>query len=80
MKIQVLLFGIAMDLVGTNSIEFEIQNQMKVEEFRHYFQKRFPSLTQLTSYTIAVNESYASNEVVLKDGDIIAIIPPVSGG
>jgi len=29
---------------------------------------------------IAVNEEYASSDQVLKEGDTVAIIPPVSGG
>ena len=44
------------------------------------FQKKYPQLKEINSYAIAINESYASNETVLKENDIVAIIPPVSGG
>jgi molybdopterin converting factor small subunit len=37
-------------------------------------------LSEINSYAIAINESYAVNETILKENDLIAIIPPVSGG
>ena len=37
-------------------------------------------LKNMASYAIAVNESYAVNDLVLNENDIVAIIPPVSGG
>jgi len=42
--------------------------------------EKYPKLDKLNSYAIAVNESYAEDEVILKEGDVVAIIPPVSGG
>ena len=41
---------------------------------------KFPQLQNLNSYAIAVNEEYAEDALTLKNGDIVAIIPPVSGG
>ncbi len=32
------------------------------------------------SIAVAVNQEYARAEVVLKDGDEVALLPPVSGG
>ena len=34
----------------------------------------------IDSYAIAVNEEYAVEHLVLKENDVVAIIPPVSGG
>ncbi len=80
MKINVLLFGISTDLVGANSLEFELPDNASVATFKEIFQKKYSHLTQLNSYAIAVNESYASNDTSLKANDVLAIIPPVSGG
>ena len=41
---------------------------------------KFSTLEQIDSYAIAVNEEYAEGEIVLKESDVVAIIPPVSGG
>jgi molybdopterin converting factor small subunit len=29
---------------------------------------------------VAVNEEYVDTNYILKDGDVVALIPPVSGG
>ena len=42
--------------------------------------QKYPQLENIHSYAIAVNENYASEETTLKEKDVIAIIPPVSGG
>lgn len=80
MKINVLLFGISTDIVGTTSLEFTLNENADVLEFKKAMQAQFPNLSQLNSYAIAVNERYASDGTQLQENDTVAIIPPVSGG
>ncbi len=80
MKITVLLFGISTDLVGTSSMEFDLSQNATVGDFKNSLQDKYSSLSQLSSYAIAVNESYASDDTELKENDTVAVIPPVSGG
>ena len=80
MNINVLLFGISTDLVGATSLTFELAQNATVQDFKSTLQAQYPKLSQLNSYAIAVNESYASEETQLQENDTIAIIPPVSGG
>tara|TARA_R110001632_G_scaffold38339_2_gene96569 strand:+ start:115124 stop:115366 length:243 start_codon:yes stop_codon:yes gene_type:complete len=80
MNLTVLLFGISTDLVGTTSLSFSLSSGSSVLQLKDKLQKQYPQLLQINSYAIAVNESYASDELVLKDNDVVAIIPPVSGG
>ena len=80
MKLKVLLFGISTDLIGANSLELELSEKTTVGSFKNQLQQEHPQLTQLNSYAIAVNESYASDDTELKQNDLVAIIPPVSGG
>ena len=80
MNLKVLFFGISTDLIGAKSISFSILPNTTVSEFKILIQEKYPQLSQINSYAIAINESYASNETVLKEDDIVAIIPPVSGG
>lgn len=79
-KVQVLFFGIATDLVGANSINIELNNNASVANFKKVLQAQYPKLSEINSYAIAVNESYAAEETILKEKDVLAIIPPVSGG
>ena len=80
MNLKVLLFGISKDLLATTSLVFSISPNTTILEFKTQLQKEYPQLSEINSYAIAINESYATNDAVLKEHDLIAIIPPVSGG
>ena len=79
-KIKVLFFGISTDVVGTNALDFLMSSDPTVADFKEVLVEKYPSLTELQSYAIAVNEHYANDEIILKDQDVVAVIPPVSGG
>jgi molybdopterin converting factor subunit 1 len=80
MKIQLLLFGIVADLVGENSIELNLSDNTNVKELKEELIHTYPQLKNYTTYAVAVNETYALDDVSLKENDVVAIIPPVSGG
>ena len=79
MKVNVLAFGIAKEIFGTNQLAIEFDGNSS-ENLKRSLEKQFPRLKQLHSYLLAVNSEYASNETVINSNDEIAIIPPVSGG
>ena len=80
MKITVLFFGITTDLVGVSSLDLEVSKALTIVDFKNLLKQNYATLDKIDSYAIAVNESYATDEVVLKENDTIAVIPPVSGG
>ncbi|MDT7832697.1 molybdopterin converting factor subunit 1 [Flavobacteriaceae bacterium S356] len=80
MKLDILLFGITTDLVGTSNLEIEVPASSSVAHFKNEMTTKFPQLTNIQTYAIAVNESYATDETLLQENDVVAIIPPVSGG
>ena len=80
MKVNVLAFGIAKDIFGNSSIDVELPDHGITGNLKRLLEDRYPRLKHLTSYMVAVNNEYASDEVPLTERDEIAIIPPVSGG
>lgn len=79
---EVLLFGIAKDIVGKSSFclpEDEIF-PVSVSELKERLKRMFPEFAKLSSLAVAVNSAYAEDNERLNKGDEIAIIPPVSGG
>ena len=80
MTIKILLFGITTDLLKTSGLELEVSNNSSVADFKQILVDKYPVLENINSYAIAVNESYASDTDILKENDVVAIIPPVSGG
>jgi len=79
---EVLLFGIAKDIVGESSFRFREGEVIpeSVHELKEKLKITFPELGKLSSLAVAVNSEYAEDDKSLNRGDEIAIIPPVSGG
>ena len=80
MKIEALFFGMSRDLAEQSAITFELEEGVTVKIFREILVKSYPLFSELDSFAIAVNDSYAEDELLLSDKDTVAIIPPVSGG
>jgi molybdopterin synthase sulfur carrier subunit len=80
MNIKILVFGVAKDIVGGTDTEASIRADMTVAALRIQLEGRHPRLKQLSTYMVAVNNEYATNDTIIHEGDEIAIIPPVSGG
>jgi molybdopterin synthase sulfur carrier subunit len=68
------------DIVGKNQVSLEFDDELSIAEFRQRLTKHFPNLEQMPTYSIALNEEYAEETQLLSNNDILAIIPPVSGG
>ncbi|CAI8345058.1 MAG: Molybdopterin synthase sulfur carrier subunit [Polaribacter sp. SA4-10] len=80
MKIKLLLFGITRDLLNANELSFEVLENINVGDLKKELHSKYPQVENISSYAIAVNESYANDDVKLREKDVVAIIPPVSGG
>lgn len=80
MKIEILFFGITSDLMGDTQLEITFENVISVGDFKSTLKEKYPQLKNINSYAVAVNEAYAEDDVILKESDVVAIIPPVSGG
>jgi molybdopterin converting factor subunit 1 len=80
MTIKLLFFGITQDLVGNHTTNLNLEKSINVAELKSKLFKQFPNLNKFPNFAIAVNEQYANEETLVNDKDIVAIIPPVSGG
>ncbi len=87
-KIRVLLFASAREAAGdTSEIIVELSEQeATTKELRQKLSELYPRLAAMVqdeeNLTLALNEEYVTSfQVVrLKEGDTIALIPPISGG
>ncbi len=79
---DVLLFGIAKDIVGKPQLQFSESESVpnSVLELKTMISETYPEFAKLSSLAVAVNSEYAADDVSLGRNDEIAIIPPVSGG
>ena len=80
MKITVLFFANLREKVKQDQIELELQG-LSVGDTMNQLKAMFPNIQpNLEHVHIALNEEYCTNDTVLKEGDTLALIPPVSGG
>lgn len=80
MKIRLLAFGAAREIVGHSVSQQDIIDGASVAYLLAELKIRYPDLSRLRSLTIAVNGTYAAPDVILSETDEVALIPPVSGG
>jgi molybdopterin converting factor small subunit len=80
MKIKIKAFGIAAEKCGKREWEQSFPDQVLLSVARKNLSAEFPALSDIINHSLALNQSYIHEDVVLKEGDEIAIIPPVSGG
>lgn len=78
-KYVVKAFGVTKDILGARENIFELEGET-VGSLRKALKHRYPSLLDIKSLMIAVNNSYAEDNLPIRESDEIALIPPVSGG
>jgi molybdopterin converting factor subunit 1 len=81
MRVCVLYFGVLKDLVGHGRSEMNLAEGASVAELLEAHRGLAKGQEALwESIAVAVNQEYAKAGDVLKDGDEVALLPPVSGG
>ena len=80
MKIRLLLFASYAELAGTTELTVDLPTGATAGDALAAIRAR-PGADRLPpSPLIAVNQRYAKAEAPLRDGDEVALIPPVAGG
>ena len=81
MKVNVRLFAGLHDLVGQRNVTLDLAEGATVDQLRAQLSRQYPVVTPfLSTLVCAVDEEYVTAEHPLRDGDDVALIPPVSGG
>ncbi len=77
MKISILIFGEAKNIIGKPSVKLEVEKNMSIADVKRQLKKSYP---KLGSFMLAQNQSYADENAKIKSGDELALIPPTNGG
>lgn len=75
--INILLFAHLGEAIGEPSLTWT-ELPMTVGDLKQKIIEKYN--LPLQSVMVAVNEEYAEDHIELKAGDVVALIPPVSGG
>lgn len=76
--VSVLFFAELQEKSGKEKITVETTG-ITIKELKQNIQSDY-DLKEIDQAMVAINEEYAGDETVLNNGDIVAFIPPVSGG
>lgn len=78
---RVLFFGVLKEAAGAAKAELELPAGATVEAALEAAVSKWPELVRHRRSTVAaVNQKYALKTDVLREGDELALLPPVSGG
>ena len=62
-------------------LEVELKDRATISDLKNVLIRTYPDLGGIESkLAVALNEEYVVGEATLKNGDEVALIPPVSGG
>ncbi|EIT84575.1 molybdopterin converting factor subunit 1 [Fictibacillus macauensis ZFHKF-1] len=77
--ISILLFAQLQEEAGCSEVEIEA-DAVSIADIKTLLQTKYGIGSLLESCFVAVNEEYVEDTVVVKNGDTVAFLPPVSGG
>ena len=81
MNIHILYFATFRDLTGRKEEDLSLRDQATVLDLKGHLIHLYPEVERaLPTSVVAINRDFAFDEDILKDGDEVAIFPPVSGG
>jgi sulfur-carrier protein len=75
-SVKLVLFSAAAEATG---ISEQQKDAIDTDSIRNDLNRQFPNLGKL-NYAIAVNHKLVKGNFLLADGDVVAILPPFSGG
>ena len=80
-RVRARLFAMQRELAGAREVPLELPTGATIEHAWVALVERYPALSPgRAAVRFACNGEYADATTVLRDGDELAIIPPVSGG
>lgn len=81
MRIELLLFGVCRDIVGSEQLQIDLGEGSTIEDAFNQLCQRYTKLLPYQDRLLfAINENFARPTEQLSDGDTLALLPPVSGG
>ena len=81
MRVTVRLFARLRDIAGTSELARDVAPGTTIRAVWRQLAGEYPAFAEYErSISAAVNTDYARMDEVVRDGDEVAFLPPVSGG
>lgn len=80
-QVSILFFGALKDVVGRSCETLDLPEGTRVEAVLAHFARQTPRFEAMVpSIALSVNQEYSGADRVLRSGDEVGLLPPVSGG
>ncbi len=76
---KVLYFAEIKDILQKAQEDIVLEQALTVQQFEDLLFERYPQINN-KKFQVAVNEEFVQESSVITDQDVVALIPPVSGG
>jgi molybdopterin converting factor subunit 1 len=81
MELEVRFFALYRERAGRKTFPVRLSEGATVADLTSEVRRNFPMLAPPdVQIVVAVNAEYAEQETILRQGDDVCLIPPVSGG
>jgi molybdopterin converting factor small subunit len=80
MQVTVLLFASYADALGARSLALELPDAARAADVVRLLRERPGADALPPAPLVAINERYAAEGTLLRDRDVVAVLPPVAGG
>lgn len=77
MKVEILSFGKIAGVISSQHLD--ISGIMDTDAFKVFLENRFSEMSTM-KYMLAINNNIVQRNSPISDNDVIAIMPPFSGG
>ncbi len=81
--VTVRFFAMLKGLARTEARQYAVEGGVTAGELKKMIADDLPALADVLksrSVLLSVNEEFATDETVIKDGDEVGLLPPFSGG
>lgn len=80
-QVHVLFFAALREAAGSREVQLTLPDGACVADLRAELARTLPALAPLLTHAaVAINQDYAESTAPLHSHDVVALIPPVSGG
>ncbi|EHJ09022.1 molybdopterin converting factor subunit 1 [Staphylococcus simiae] len=76
---KILYFAEIKELIQKAEENITFEQAVSVQQFENYLFERYPQIDN-KKFQVAVNEEFVQKTDLIQPNDVVALIPPVSGG
>jgi molybdopterin converting factor subunit 1 len=80
LRVRVRFFALYEELTGRDEEEYVLKSGSKVEDLIDLVVEKHESMKGVTGMLVAINNAFVKYDASLRDGEEVALFPPVSGG